>query len=145
MVSASGRDCGRPWDMKAARCPGAAAGATRECRRTGDDDDAIAEQHTRMCGWKLQHASLRCRQARAACRLTVSKPHAKAAPMTRVRAAVFRGDGTVELRELPAPAPPAGGAVLAVEAVGLCGTDLAQFHGELHLPGARFPIVPGHE
>ncbi|HSQ00493.1 MAG TPA: zinc-binding dehydrogenase [Candidatus Dormibacteraeota bacterium] len=65
--------------------------------------------------------------------------------MTRVRAAVFRGDGTVELRELPAPAPPAGGAVLAVEAVGLCGTDLAQFHGELHLPGARFPIVPGHE
>lgn len=65
--------------------------------------------------------------------------------MKRVRAAVFRGDGTVELRELPAPEPPAGGAVLAVEAVGLCGTDLAQFHGERHLPGARFPVVPGHE
>lgn len=65
--------------------------------------------------------------------------------MRGVQAAVFRGDGSVELRELPAPEPPAGGAVLAVEAVGLCRTDLAQFHGELHLPGARFPIVPGHE
>lgn len=65
--------------------------------------------------------------------------------MSVVRAAVFSGDGRVELRELPRPAPPPGGALLRVEAVGLCGTDLAQFHGELHLPGAKFPIVPGHE
>ncbi len=62
-----------------------------------------------------------------------------------VQAAVFAGDGTVELRDLPRPALPDGGALLAVEAVGLCGTDLAQFRGERHLPGARFPIVPGHE
>jgi threonine dehydrogenase-like Zn-dependent dehydrogenase len=65
--------------------------------------------------------------------------------MTAVRAAVFFGDHRVALRELPMPALPEGGALLAVEAVGLCGTDLAQFRGELHLPGARFPIVPGHE
>ena len=65
--------------------------------------------------------------------------------MPAVRAAVFLGNQQVELRELPRPAPPDGGAVLAVEAVGLCGTDLAQFRGELHLPGACFPIVPGHE
>lgn len=65
--------------------------------------------------------------------------------MTEIRAAVFTGDGKVELRGLPLPAPPAGGALLRVEAVGLCGTDLAQFHGELHLPGAKFPLIPGHE
>lgn len=62
------------------------------------------------------------------------------------RAAVFPGDGTVEIRELPVPEPPPGGAVLRVEAVGLCGSDAAQFHGVAMVPGASaFPVVPGHE
>jgi threonine dehydrogenase-like Zn-dependent dehydrogenase len=62
------------------------------------------------------------------------------------RAAVFPGDETFEVRELPVPAPPAGGAVLQVEAVGLCGSDLAQFAGvELVPGGSTFPVVPGHE
>lgn len=65
--------------------------------------------------------------------------------MTEVRAAVFSGDGKVELRRLPMPDCPRGGALLRVEAVGLCGTDLAQFHGKLGLPGEKFPLVPGHE
>ena len=42
--------------------------------------------------------------------------------------------------------PPAGGALLQVEAVGLCGSDLAQFAGiELIPGGSAFPVVPGHE
>jgi 2-desacetyl-2-hydroxyethyl bacteriochlorophyllide A dehydrogenase len=62
------------------------------------------------------------------------------------RAAVFAGNGTVEVRELPVPEPPPGGAVLAVEAVGLCGSDAAQFRGVAMVPGASaFPVVPGHE
>jgi threonine dehydrogenase-like Zn-dependent dehydrogenase len=62
------------------------------------------------------------------------------------RAAVFLGDGTYEVREFAVPDPPAGGAVLQVEAVGLCGSDLAQLHGVELVPGATaFPVVPGHE
>ena len=62
------------------------------------------------------------------------------------RAAVFTGDGRVEVREFTVPAPPPGGAVLKVEAVGLCGSDAAQFRGVELVPGASvFPVVPGHE
>ena len=33
-----------------------------------------------------------------------------------------------------------------VEAVGLCGSDVAQFHGVELVPAASvFPVVPGHE
>ena len=62
------------------------------------------------------------------------------------RAAVFLGDGRYEIRELDVPTPPPGGAVLRVEAVGLCGSDVAQFHGVHLVPGAStFPVVHGHE
>lgn len=62
-----------------------------------------------------------------------------------VRAVVFTGAGTHEVREFPEPDPPPGGAVLQVEAVGLCGSDLAQYHGGVGVPGETFPVVPGHE
>lgn len=67
--------------------------------------------------------------------------------MTRTcRAVVFLGDGSHETREFPVPSPPPGGAVLQVEAVGLCGSDVAQLHGvELVPGGTAFPVVPGHE
>jgi threonine dehydrogenase-like Zn-dependent dehydrogenase len=62
------------------------------------------------------------------------------------RAAVFLGNGTYEVREFAVPDPPPGGAVLQVEAVGLCGSDVAQYHGVELVPGAcAFPVVPGHE
>lgn len=62
------------------------------------------------------------------------------------RAAVFLGDGRYEIRDFDVPMPPPGGAVLRVEAVGLCGSDVAQFHGVQLVPGgSAFPVVPGHE
>ena len=63
------------------------------------------------------------------------------------RAAVFLGDHTYEVREFAVPTdPPPGGAVLQVEAVGLCGSDVAQYGGIELVPGAcAFPVVPGHE
>ncbi len=61
------------------------------------------------------------------------------------RAVVFTGNESYELREFAVPDPPPGGAVLRVEAVGMCGSDVAQWHGLVTLPGMRYPIVPGHE
>ena len=62
------------------------------------------------------------------------------------RAAVFPGDSTYEVREFDIPEPPPGGALLKVEAVGLCGSDVAQYQGiELVPGGTAFPVVPGHE
>ena len=65
--------------------------------------------------------------------------------MAKCRAGVFNGDGTFEVREFAMPSPPPGGAVLAVEAVGLCASDVAQLHGHKHVPGEVSPLVPGHE
>ncbi|OHV32242.1 MULTISPECIES: zinc-dependent alcohol dehydrogenase [Pseudofrankia] len=62
------------------------------------------------------------------------------------RAIVFNGDGTWEERELPVPDPQPGGAVLRVEATGLCHGDVDQFHGVGRTPrGGAFPVIPGHE
>ena len=61
------------------------------------------------------------------------------------RAVLFTGRESYEVREYRVPDPPPGGAVLRVEAVGMCGSDLAQWHGLVTLPGMRYPIVPGHE
>ncbi|MCD4533060.1 zinc-binding dehydrogenase [Nocardioides sp. cx-169] len=62
------------------------------------------------------------------------------------RAVVMPGDGTWELRELPVPNPPAGGAVLRVEAVGMCHSDIDHMNGIIHTPwGGAYPSVPGHE
>ena len=56
------------------------------------------------------------------------------------------GDGTWELRELRVPDPPPGGAVLRVEAVGLCHRDIDHMHGIVHTPwGGAYPSIPGHE
>lgn len=64
---------------------------------------------------------------------------------TPVRAVVFDGAGGYELRHFAMPEPPPGGAVLAVEAVGLCASDVAQLNGHRHVPGEVSPVVPGHE
>ena len=65
--------------------------------------------------------------------------------MTTCRAVVFHGDSTYAVREFPIPAPMPAGAVLQVEAVGLCASDVSQLHGHKHVPGEVCPVVPGHE
>jgi threonine dehydrogenase-like Zn-dependent dehydrogenase len=61
------------------------------------------------------------------------------------RAVVFNGDGTYELRSFRKPEPPEGGALLEVEAVGMCSSDVMQLAGHKHVPGEVSPIVAGHE
>ena len=62
------------------------------------------------------------------------------------RAIVFNGDETWEERDLPVPEPQPGGAVLRVEATGLCHSDFDHFQGRVHTPwGGEFPSIAGHE
>ena len=65
--------------------------------------------------------------------------------MATCRGVVFNGDSTYEVREFPVPTPTPGGAVLKIEAVGLCASDVSQLHGHKHVPGEVCPVVPGHE
>ncbi|MFD2350763.1 alcohol dehydrogenase catalytic domain-containing protein [Nonomuraea ferruginea] len=52
--------------------------------------------------------------------------------------------GELDLRELPDPAPAPHGAVIRVEATGLCRSDWHGWQG--HDPDIRvLPHVPGHE
>jgi L-iditol 2-dehydrogenase len=50
---------------------------------------------------------------------------------------------TLEIREIPDPAVPAGGLVLQVKACGICGSDLRRWR-EGPPPGAD-GVIPGHE
>ena len=62
------------------------------------------------------------------------------------RAIVFNGDETWEERDLPVPDPQPGGAVLRVEATGLCHSDVDHFRGHVHTSwGGEFPSIAGHE
>lgn len=48
----------------------------------------------------------------------------------------------MEIRQVPAPEPKPGGAVLDVEYTEVCGTDVHLLHGRL--ADAPYPLVPGH-
>ena len=61
------------------------------------------------------------------------------------RAVVFDGEGGYAEKEFALPEPGPGEAVLQVEAVGMCHSDVAQLHGHKHVPGEVAPVVPGHE
>jgi len=62
----------------------------------------------------------------------------------RMRAGVFLGEGAIELRDVPVPAPGPGQALLKVAACGVCGTDYHIFAGE-YTEGIYPPVVLGHE
>jgi len=49
---------------------------------------------------------------------------------------------TIEARELPVPPLTDDGALLRIEACGICGSDCEQYEGALRTP---MPVVPGHE
>ena len=57
-------------------------------------------------------------------------------------AAQITSPGKVEIIQTEIPQVGAGEVLIAVKAMGICGTDLHIFHGEYE---ARYPIIPGHE
>ena len=67
---------------------------------------------------------------------------ASSPPMMRAMI-LYRRKTRLVLRELPVPEPAAGQILIAVEACGVCRTDLHVVDGEL--PNPKLPIVPGHE
>src|SRR5215472_14878380 len=52
--------------------------------------------------------------------------------------------GSVELREIPVPQIGEEDVLLRVDAVGICGSDLHQYHGKNGWP-VNYPVVLGHE
>jgi threonine dehydrogenase-like Zn-dependent dehydrogenase len=61
-----------------------------------------------------------------------------------VRAVVQTGPRQMEIREFPRPAiGPGDGALLRVEACGICGSDVEQYKGAMGTRG--LPMIPGHE
>ncbi|MER7893096.1 zinc-dependent alcohol dehydrogenase family protein [Micromonospora sp. NPDC094482] len=61
-----------------------------------------------------------------------------------MRAVIFDEFGVrPEVRDVPEPVPPPGGAVIRVDATGLCRSDWHGWQG--HDPDIRPPHVPGHE
>jgi 2-desacetyl-2-hydroxyethyl bacteriochlorophyllide A dehydrogenase len=58
-----------------------------------------------------------------------------------MRAACIRGRGQVEVARVPIPEPGPGEVRVAVEACGICGSDLHLFHAGFFPPGT----IPGHE
>jgi threonine dehydrogenase-like Zn-dependent dehydrogenase len=65
-----------------------------------------------------------------------------------MRALVFTGPGKAEVHEVPAPEAAPGQVVVDVERVGICGTDVELFTGEmsyLHTGDSSYPLRPGHE
>lgn len=65
-----------------------------------------------------------------------------------MRAFVLTGPGQGSVQEVPVPEPAPGEVVIDVERVGVCGTDMEFFTGEmayLHQGHAAYPMRLGHE
>ena len=58
-------------------------------------------------------------------------------------AGVLDEPGSVAVRDVPDPVPGPRDVLVAVEACGVCGTDLHIADGEF--PPAPYPLIPGHE
>ncbi len=54
------------------------------------------------------------------------------------------GDGYIGLREVPEPEPGEGEVKIAVQAAGICGSDLHIWHGDIEIP-VKPPVTLGHE
>ena len=65
----------------------------------------------------------------------------------KARAAVQTGDRKIEMQEFKVPnGVEPGGALLRVEASGMCGSDYEQYSGALAGSGLfQYPVIPGHE
>ena len=55
-----------------------------------------------------------------------------------------RGDGYIELRDVPEPEPAEGQVKIAVQTAGICGSDLHIWRGDIGIP-IQPPVTLGHE
>ena len=62
---------------------------------------------------------------------------------SRMKALVYTGTEQTEFRDEPAPKTGPGEALIGVEAVGICGSDMHAWHG--HDPRRVPPLILGHE
>jgi threonine dehydrogenase-like Zn-dependent dehydrogenase len=62
-----------------------------------------------------------------------------------VRALVVAGPGSAAVTDVPDPVPGPGQALVAVEAAGICGSDLELLDGRRPAAYVTYPVVPGHE
>ena len=65
-----------------------------------------------------------------------------------MRALIIDGPRSARVGEVEVPRPAAGQVVVDVHRVGICGTDVELFTGELayfEQGKSRFPLRPGHE
>lgn len=60
-----------------------------------------------------------------------------------LRAAVTTASNCIEVRAVPSATPGRGEVLIAVERVGLCGSDIHLFAGD-H-PHSNYPLIQGHE
>lgn len=60
-----------------------------------------------------------------------------------MRALLVEKPGQFSVNTVPDPTPGTGEAVIRVDAVGICGTDIHIVEGEF--PPTPYPIIPGHE
>ena len=60
-----------------------------------------------------------------------------------MKAFFIQEPGHTRIAEIDQPAPGSGQALLRVQFVGLCGTDINSFRGKN--PLVSYPRIPGHE
>jgi len=65
--------------------------------------------------------------------------------VSMIRAAVLVDDRRLEVQEFPRPETGPDDGLLRVEASGICGTDVEQYHGAARSLGQPYPAVLGHE
>jgi threonine dehydrogenase-like Zn-dependent dehydrogenase len=77
-------------------------------------------------------------------KLGIKAFHLEGCPMSitreKAKAAVWTGEGRIEVRRLPVPVAEEDGLVLKVDAAGICGTD-----GHLFPQSTPYPAILGHE
>jgi 2-desacetyl-2-hydroxyethyl bacteriochlorophyllide A dehydrogenase len=62
-----------------------------------------------------------------------------------MRALLVERPGSMRLVDMPEPEPAPDEALVAIDAAGICGSDLEVFDGTRPAEYVRYPIVPGHE
>ena len=126
----------------AARCPATATSPSTRSSRPRSTPGTPARSSWSRSDHDRSRRS--CRRAAARRRRGPTRSSRRSVGVSR--AIVFNGDETWEMRDLPVPDPQPGGAVMRVEATGLCHSDIDHFQGHVHTSwGGEFPSIAGHE